>query len=114
MDCDYYVQHDIVIDYHSIDGNIKQRRIDIMTQRGYVGFIDDESDDNIKVEKEYKRQLNLLLDINTYKIIFYENGEWTINRYEEKYKDRINDILPDLDNERYIKIYKDVYAYKRK
>lgn len=81
-----------------------------MTERGYIGFIDDESDDNIKVEQEYKRQLKLRIDINTHKIIFYENGEWTI---EEKYKDRINDILPDLDNERYIKIYKDVYAYKR-
>jgi hypothetical protein len=29
MDCDYYIQHDIVINYYSIGGNIKN---DIMTQ----------------------------------------------------------------------------------
>jgi hypothetical protein len=113
MNCDYYIHHDIVIEYYSTDESIKKCRINIMIERGYIGFIDDESDDNIKVEQEYKKQLKLRIDINTYENIFYENGEWTINRYEEKYKDRINDILPDLDNGRYIKIYKDVYAYKR-
>lgn len=113
MYCDYYIQHDVVIDYYSTDRTIKRHIINIMTERGYVGFIDDENEDNIKVEAEYKRQLQLKLDNNTYEIIFYENGNWTMNKYEEKYKERINDILPDLDNERYIKIFKNVYAYKR-
>lgn len=109
MYCDYYIQHDVVIDYYSKDGTIKKHTINIMTERGYVGFIDDENEDNIKIEAEYKRQLQLRLDNNTYKIIFYENGNWTMNKYEEI----INDILSDLDNERYIKIFKNVYAYKK-
>ncbi len=36
--------------------------------------------------------------------------KWII---EEKYKDEINKLLCNIDNKKYIKIYKDIYAYKR-
>lgn len=48
MSCDYYIQHDIVINYYSINGIIE----------------------------EYKKQLKLRLDNYIYEIIFYDNGEW--------------------------------------
>ena len=118
MSCDYYIQRDIVIDYHSTDGTIKQFRINIKKERGYVGFISDENEkgDIIDTEEEYERQLKLRLDNNTYKIILYENdyeyekNDCKKNDYKKKYKDMINEIL---SNERCIKIYEDVYAYKK-
>jgi hypothetical protein len=42
INCDYYINHDIIIYHISSDETIKQFKIHLMTKRGYVGFVDDE------------------------------------------------------------------------
>jgi hypothetical protein len=43
MSCDYYIQHNIVINYYSINKIIEEHRINMMKEYRYVGFISDEN-----------------------------------------------------------------------
>jgi hypothetical protein len=112
INCDYYVDHNIIVDYIAPDGNIKQFKIDIMKERGYIANEDDDRNEEIDSEHEYKRKLELRMKLNTYQIMFYENGKWIAEHHKDKYKASLYYILKDLGSEKYIRCYKNVHAYK--
>ena len=99
-DCDYYINHDIVILDHNKN---KKYTFNIMKMRGYIGFIND--DDYDEYCKLFEKEMELRLKINTYEIILYENGKW-INRLE------CQELFGDIEEEK-LTIYKKVYAYKK-
>lgn len=101
INCDYYIQHDIIIEYISHDETIKQLKINLIKKYGYVGFIDEDDDVN-----EYEMHLKLHMKLNTYQIILY-NQEW-INK---KYNYLLNDYL---DGIKLVKCYENVYSYENK
>ena len=100
INCDYYINHDIIIYHISSDETIKQFKIHLMTKRGYVGFVDDEC-----INDELKKHLELQIKLNTYNTILYYDGKWINKKY--------NYLLDEyLDEIKIIKCYENVYAYK--
>lgn len=113
MGCDYYIQSELVIEYHDKSGRINTIYTNRSVEKGYVfNYQDQDSDDDEDTSyKKFKAEVERRIKNNTYNKMLYENGEWAKESYKRKYEDYLFKTYKDIV--KIIKIYKKHSAWER-
>ena len=87
MSCDYFIQTELVIEFIESNGALSKTITNRMVNRGYISHIpDNDSDDDYETqEKKFNKELEKIINENTYKKMLYENDRWVKSSYEKRY-----------------------------
>jgi hypothetical protein len=110
MGCDYYIVKVIEIRFYN---SLSPIRIELERDRGYFNFDIDE-DDPLYDEKE-KEYIDACLTPSMTPIVIYKNSEFSSEKLESKYKNKIEYYLIEdhLEWKDVCKIVKYEYRYER-
>ena len=110
MVCNYYIQHDIVIEYIDDLGRISviYTNKDIIKGSVYICDDLDSDDDQEIINQKYKAELTKIIEKNTRNKTLFENNMWIKEVYRKKYEKIINNVCKEIKN--ITKVYKKVTA----
>jgi len=113
MGCDYYVQKELVIEYHDKNGRNCTLYTDRIIKKGYVfNYKDQDSDDNENTaNQKYRAEIERKIKDNTYNKILFENNEWIKESYKLKYETQLVKTYKEIA--KILKIYKKTSAWER-
>lgn len=104
MGCDYYIITEIVVEYtEEVDGNVFDNQYWDLISKTPRYFTHD----------EYLYTNEQILDLETNNqpddVIYYENGQWTMNCVQDKFAK----YFEEFGHDNILKIYKTMYVRER-
>ncbi len=111
MDCHYYIQSELVIEYIDVNGAKSITKTERTLEKRYVLIVTDEDSDNDEetLLQKLKEKIERRISKNTYKKMLYENNVWVKLSYEKRYKKELQIICPRIV--KLVKMYKDYRAW---
>jgi hypothetical protein len=113
MNCDYYIDEYLVIEYISEKGRYCRLTTDLSRRQKYIrDKFEDESDNELtEVESSsHERRLERKLEKHTYRQMIYQNKAWVNNDYRTQYTSRLQREFPYVHKLK--KMYIDFTAFK--
>jgi len=113
MECDYYIQKEVVFEYQAKNGKIYTIYTGRKLQKGFIfnypdkDYDHDSDTSNIK----YKAELQRKIKENTCDKILFKNGKWIEESYKKKYENTLNETCNDILE--LLKVYKKMTAWER-
>lgn len=113
MNCDYYIDEYLVIEYISEKGRYCRLTTDLSRRQKY--FCDkfgDELDNELNAAEcsSRERKLEQKLEKHTYRQMIYQNNAWVTNEYRAQYTRRLQREFPYVHKLK--KMYLDFTAFK--
>ena len=92
MDCDYYIQKELVIEYQAKTCKIHTIYTNRVVQKGFIfNYPNEVSDDDGNIaHRKYNDELERKIKENTYDKILFKNGKWIEETYKKKYENALN------------------------
>lgn len=113
MDCDYYVDRYLVIEYISECGRYCKLTTDLSREPKYISskFNYDTDDDFARGQcYSYQRKLEEKIEKHTYRQMIYKKKEWTTRGYMAEYTCRLRSEFPYVYKLK--KIYMEFEAFR--
>ena len=113
MECDYYIQKELVFDYQAKNGKIYTIYTDRTIKKGFIfsNSYKDSNDDLATIHRKYEAELERKIKENTYDKILLKNGKWLEESYKKKYENTLNETCNDILY--LLKVYKKISARER-
>lgn len=113
MNCDYYIDEYLVIEYISEKGRYCRLTTDLSRKQKYIREkFDEESDIELNAAEcsSYERKLERKLEKYTYRQMIYQNNQWLTNEYVAQYAVRLEREFPYVRKLK--KMYLDFTAFR--
>ena len=113
MECDYYIDKYLVIEYISENGRYCTLTTDLSRQKKYIrnkSQLDSGNEFSTGKPSSYQRKLERKIEKHTYRQIIFKKDEWANDKYKTEYTYRLKREFPYVYNLK--KMYIDFTAYK--
>ena len=110
MNCDYYVDSYLVIEYLANNGAYCKLTTDLSRQQKYIRIKDANDSYATEADCYYTRKLEQKIEKHTYRQMIYSKNDWSSSMYKCKYADRIRNEFQFVYKLQ--KMYKEFTAFK--
>ena len=98
MNCDYYIQTELVVEYLDKYKVMHKTITNTSIQKKYIVNVpENDSDDNFEIRiDKYNKEIKKCVEKNIYNKILYENDNWVKESYKKRYAKQLSFLCPNL------------------